>query len=83
MRRISHMRMIFANPAPVQPESPPTTEQSMDPSPHETDNEPVPRIQRLFDNVWLLLVVGLVVMFVVYTGWGMWEILTMPQATLP
>jgi hypothetical protein len=24
-----------------------------------------------------------VVMFVVYTGWGMWEILTMPQGTLP
>lgn len=55
----------------------------MDPSPQEKDNEPVPRIQRLFDNMWLLLVVGLVVMLVVYTGWGMWEILTMPQATLP
>lgn len=55
----------------------------MDPSPQEPDKEPIPRIQRLFDNVWLLLVVGLVVMLVVYTGWGMWEILTMPQATLP
>jgi predicted negative regulator of RcsB-dependent stress response len=55
----------------------------MDPSPREKDNEPVPRIQRLFDNMWLLLVIGLVVMLVVYTGWGMWEILTMPQSTLP
>lgn len=45
--------------------------------------EPVPLMQRLFDNIWLLLVAGLVVMFVVYTGWGMWEILTMPQSTLP
>jgi hypothetical protein len=55
----------------------------MEPSPHDKDSEPIPRIQRLFDNMWLLLVVGLVVMLVVYTGWGMWEILTMPQSTLP
>lgn len=39
--------------------------------------------QRLFDNMFLLLVLGLVVMFVVYTGWGLWEILSLPQATLP
>lgn len=77
------MRMIFANSASVQPEYPPTMERSMDPSPPEQDNEPIPRIQRLFDNMWLLLIVGLAVMFVVYTGWGMWEILTMPQSTLP
>ncbi len=49
----------------------------------EQDQEPVPRMQRLFDNIWLLLAVGLAVMLIVYTGWGMWEILTMPQATLP
>lgn len=40
-------------------------------------------MQRLFDNIFLLLALGLVVMFAVYTGWGMWEILTMPQGTLP
>lgn len=40
-------------------------------------------MQRLFDNVFLLLVLGIVVMFIVYTGWGMWEILSMPQGTLP
>jgi len=40
-------------------------------------------MQRLFDNVFLLLALGLVVMFTVYTGWGMWEILSMPQGTLP
>ena len=55
----------------------------MQPSRNEEEQEPVPRMQRLFDNIWLLLVVGLVVMLVVYTGWGMWEILTMPQSTLP
>ena len=49
------------------------------PDPHETP----PLWQRLFDNVFLLLAAGLVVMLVVYTGWGFWEILTMPQGTLP
>jgi hypothetical protein len=37
----------------------------------------------MFDNVFLLLVLGIVIMLVVYTGWGMWEILTMPAGTLP
>lgn len=46
-------------------------------------DEPPPLMQRLFDNVFLLLGLGVVVMFIVYTGWGMWEILTMPAATLP
>jgi hypothetical protein len=39
--------------------------------------------QRLFDNVFLLLVAGLAVMAVLYTGWGLWEVLTLPPATLP
>lgn len=46
-------------------------------------DESPPLMQRLFDNVFLLLGVGIVVMFVVYTGWGMWEILSMPKGTLP
>jgi hypothetical protein len=45
--------------------------------------EPVPRGQRFFDNVHLLLVIGVVIVFALYTGWGMWEILTLPKATLP
>ena len=43
----------------------------------------VPLGQRLFDNVFLLLVAGIVVMLVVYTGWGLWEVLTLPPAQLP
>ena len=46
-------------------------------------DDPPPLMQRLFDNVFLLLGLGIVVMFIVYTGWGMWEILTMPAGTLP
>ena len=57
----------------------------MDPSPDDSPEpiEKLPLGQRLFDNMYLLLALGLIVMFVVFTGWGMWEILSMPQSTLP
>ena len=49
----------------------------------ETRSEEPPLGQRLFDNVFLLLLAGIVVMVVLFTGWGLWEILTLPPATLP
>lgn len=52
-----------------------------DVSPPPDDRPPL--LQRLFDNVFLLLVLGIVIMLLVYTGWGMWELLTMPKGTLP
>ncbi len=54
-----------------------------DPSPGKASTEKVPLGQRLFDNVFLLLAAGIVIMLVVYTGWGLWEIVTLPAATLP
>ena len=45
--------------------------------------DPLPLGQRLFDNVFLLLVAGVVIVFVLYTGWGLWEISSLPPATLP
>jgi hypothetical protein len=48
-----------------------------------TDQEPVPLGQRLLDRPFLLLLAGLVVMFAFYTIWGLWEILSLPKATLP
>jgi hypothetical protein len=50
-------------------------------SPH--DDAPVPLGQRLFDRPFLLLAVGLVVMLVFYTGWGLWEINSLGPAPLP
>ena len=51
---------------------------------HEGESsEPIPLGQRLFDNVFLLLGLGLLVMLVVFTAWGLWEIWSMPNATLP
>lgn len=55
----------------------------MDPSPDDLTAEPVPMGQRIFDNMYLLLALGLAVMLVVFTAWGLWEILTMPKGTLP
>ena len=51
-------------------------------APHP-DNERAPLGQRLLDHPFLLLVAGLVVMFGFYTIWGLYEILSLPTATLP
>lgn len=45
--------------------------------------EPVPLGQRLMERPFLLLAAGLVVMFLFYTGWGLVEILSLPQGKLP
>lgn len=57
----------------------------MDPSPNAgpAGAERIPIGQRLFDNIFLLLAIGLAVMLVVFTGWGLYEILSMPAGTLP
>ena len=45
--------------------------------------EEVPLGQRLFDLPFLLLAAGLLMMFLFYTGWGLVEIFSLPQAALP
>ena len=47
------------------------------------DQEEVPLGQRLFDSPFLLLAAGIIVMVVLYTGWGLWEILSLTPAPLP
>jgi hypothetical protein len=51
--------------------------------PEPKNSERVPLGQRLFDNVFLLLAAGLLVMFLFYTGWGLWEVVTLPDGRLP
>ena len=46
-------------------------------------NEKIPLGQRLYEKPLILLAAGLAVMFVFYTIWGMIEITSLPQATLP
>ena len=56
----------------------------MDPSPGDpTPPEKMPLGQRVFDNMYLLLGIGLAIMLVVFTAWGVWEVVTMPKGTLP
>jgi len=49
----------------------------------QTPAEGIPTGQKLFDRPFLLLAAGLIVMFLFYTGWGLWEILSLPAAKLP
>jgi hypothetical protein len=46
------------------------------------DPEP-PFLQRLYDRPFVLLAVGVTVMLVLFTVWGLWEVMSLPQATLP
>ena len=43
-------------------------------------NEPVPFLQQLLDNPFLLLFLGVMIPKVVYTVWGVWDILNVPLA---
>jgi hypothetical protein len=47
---------------------------------HDDDHDPVPWMQQLLDNPFLLLFLGVFVPMVVYTAWGVWDILTLPIA---
>ena len=45
--------------------------------------EQIPLGQRLYDRPILLLVAGIVIMAVFYTGWGLWEVLSLTPSPLP
>ena len=47
---------------------------------HDDENAPVPFMQRLLDNPFLLLFIGVLVPMIVYTLWGVIDILTVPAA---
>lgn len=44
---------------------------------------PIHPVQKLIDNPWLLLALGLLIPFISYTGWGWLELLTIEAAKLP
>ena len=51
-------------------------------TPHQADdpNEPIPLMQQLLDNPFLLLFLGVMIPMIVYTLWGVIDILTVPLA---
>lgn len=50
------------------------------PSPPDTESEPIPLMQRLLDNPFLLLFLGIAVPAVFYIIWGVIEITQIPIA---
>lgn len=46
----------------------------------DNDDEKIPLIQQLLDNPFLLLFLGVMIPMVVYTLWGVIDILTIPLA---
>ena len=40
-------------------------------------------LQKLIDNPWLLLLLGVLIPFLSYTLWGVLELSQLPPATLP
>ena len=49
----------------------------------EADGAEIPLGQRLFDSPFLLLIAGILVMFIFFTGWGIVEIMSLDPAPLP
>ncbi len=49
----------------------------------ESKSGTVPFGQRMADSPFLLLIAGMVCMLVFYTIWGLYEVMSLPQATLP
>ena len=48
--------------------------------PDDVPEEPIPAMQQLIDNPFLLLFIGLAVPTVLYTIWGVMEIVSLPIA---
>jgi hypothetical protein len=49
-------------------------------SPSQDTDDDVPFMQKLLDNPFLLLFLGVMVPMIVYTAWGVYDILTLPVA---
>lgn len=47
---------------------------------NDDETGPVPLVQQLLDNPFLLLFLGVLIPMVVYTLWGVIDILTIPLA---
>ena len=47
---------------------------------NQVQEEPIPLMQKLLDNPFLLLFIGVMVPMVVYSLWGVIDILTVPLA---
>jgi len=46
-------------------------------------NENTHWLERLMENPWMLLILGIVVPTISYTVWGVYDVLSLPVAPLP
>jgi len=76
-----HLAMIFAASRASNPAN--QEEYMANNETNQAQGEPIPLGQRLYDKPFLLLAAGIIVMLVFYTGWGIWELMTLPPAPLP
>lgn len=53
------------------------------PTTERPEEEQIPLGQKLYDSPFLLLAVGLLIMIVFFTLWGLWEIQSLGPAPLP
>ena len=53
---------------------------AQDRSPPDLDDEPVPAMQQILDNPFLLLFIGIAMPTVLYIVWGVMEIVGIPIA---
>jgi len=51
--------------------------------PVSDSGEKPPLGQRFYDSPFILLALGMVIMLVFYTLWGLYEVTSLPRATLP
>jgi len=69
---------------PPEPSGPPQDPEPAAALPEADDGGETPPLgQRFFDSPFILLALGMVIMAVFFTLWGLYEITSLPQATLP
>ena len=42
------------------------------------ENDAVPQGQKVFDNIWLLFLLSLLISGVIYNAWGIYDLLNVP-----
>ncbi len=66
----------------TQTPAPPVPETAQPPSP-PVEEEKIHWLQKLMDNTWLLLILGVLIPTLSYTVWGLIDLLMIPPATIP
>ena len=62
-------------------EEPTHQESGGEPPTAPTEQEPIPRGQKFFDNLWLLLLISLGITLLFYNAWGIANLLSVPWVT--